>query len=1259
MSVYPPPTFEEYLSVFNPADWGAGSSSGLDIAYLNANYLKYPVAQGTETLIDANVSGVLGISKYIAFSDGTRQSTASPGLVNIVEYGAVGNGTTDCTTAINNALAALGAGYKTLYIPQGRFKITAGITFPTLTNANIFSEGEIVIGANNVTAFTFVNLNKFSINGLLLITNDGGYTNSKGLSFTAGSDTIQNLNVSNITCTNLSTALFCGAVGFSPKIFSDLIFSNCGVAIENRGEYNLFNNVNITACSYGILNYGGNNSYSNGTVKTCNYGLIVGTFNVGNPDHSGIFNFTFNHNINVPIICAYINLSWTISNCIFYANTGTIGNPTPPTVASFVPASYQSQTCNGVYIQGGVCVEILNCVFGLNGDNPIYINGSNYCNICNNQFLQSSGTAFIRVAGITLFNVNANCLVSNNSYGGTFPYVTFDNSIDANTISKSTNFKITNNSGVNNFVNFNNTGVATTQYITGNAPFYTINEGQTDTLVLANLAQNTQFTINYKRSGSYNYTLAPTYTDLIVLQTGLGGTNGVPNICDGLTNTTTTFNGSTAQVIRFHKEGSYIFQPSALTTVNDAGYYTIFQTVKDVNLYYNPTLDATTAVNLNSVLYLNSTVNITTALGSANQNITLPDPTFSAGSIYIGSTIKIFNNTNFILTLGRPGATGIFTGAYGNDTTSITLPDNTWATITFDGTNYLINERSANYSFLFSGIAPGLDYTSRFNYTNATLNIGTTSAGNFNWIIPSATRAHQTTTIVNNIGTFDITFTIASGVFSGFYGSGLTTLLIPAGRWVQLYSDGTNWRVDSRSQDYIYPIYLNPTTNFTSNNQYLDSTIELNPPDNAQFGSGLTLSGNATQSGTVLTTTAVVGVIAVGSVITFNSVRMIVYAQTGGTAGGAGTYIVSYNQTVGVSTAYTGVGSTIQVITGTMTTNRMIDQSTVNIPVTTINTITSGGNKLFAGNPIYASGMTSNLTYLLSPGVSPLGGTGICNISACPTTTYTSATFFSTQAGQIIIPNPTTSLYQRRITVINNSYLPCNIVNTAGTAVFAGQFGHQGNTGLSPAPANNASQYLLMPSRTVVLECDGTRWNAITGTTISATKVFFMQSSTTPAGDNTLGLAGTTNVYPLNCSDGGLNSLLFNNIGAGEIQNTSNYPMTLSVNYRVLWNNPATATGSCIGNRMLGIAYGSNLTGGAASNFPQITYSNTSPIFQTATVSGVNVSYTYLVNTMTQQISQTVVLNYNDSFKLQLGKQNASGTTESINNCYITVQRLS
>ncbi len=81
MSVQPPPN--PNITTFNPLYWGT-SETYITAAYANLHYLKYPIAQGTETMVDTIVAGDLtisGLGNYLQFPDATQQTTAFTGGV--------------------------------------------------------------------------------------------------------------------------------------------------------------------------------------------------------------------------------------------------------------------------------------------------------------------------------------------------------------------------------------------------------------------------------------------------------------------------------------------------------------------------------------------------------------------------------------------------------------------------------------------------------------------------------------------------------------------------------------------------------------------------------------------------------------------------------------------------------------------------------------------------------------------------------------------------------------------------------------------------------------------------------------------------------------------------------------------------------------------------------------------------------------------------------------------------------------------------
>jgi hypothetical protein len=64
MSINPPP--DQNLSIFNPIDYLSSSTDGITREFADNNYLKFPIAQGAETIPVLNVSGAttIGVASF-------------------------------------------------------------------------------------------------------------------------------------------------------------------------------------------------------------------------------------------------------------------------------------------------------------------------------------------------------------------------------------------------------------------------------------------------------------------------------------------------------------------------------------------------------------------------------------------------------------------------------------------------------------------------------------------------------------------------------------------------------------------------------------------------------------------------------------------------------------------------------------------------------------------------------------------------------------------------------------------------------------------------------------------------------------------------------------------------------------------------------------------------------------------------------------------------------------------------------------------
>jgi hypothetical protein len=141
-----------------------------------------------------NTSGVLEDASailngtYVPRSGGTSVVVAGLPFLNVKDYGAVGDGTTDDGPAIRAALAALPVSGGTVWFPAGTFRLVATSTVTTIalaTNtvlrgvkgASIINVDSDATGAGVFRGFAFNNGNDVLIDGLIInrVADYGGY----------------------------------------------------------------------------------------------------------------------------------------------------------------------------------------------------------------------------------------------------------------------------------------------------------------------------------------------------------------------------------------------------------------------------------------------------------------------------------------------------------------------------------------------------------------------------------------------------------------------------------------------------------------------------------------------------------------------------------------------------------------------------------------------------------------------------------------------------------------------------------------------------------------------------------------------------------------------------------------------------------------------------------------------------------------------------------------------------------------------------
>jgi hypothetical protein len=154
MATYPPPNFIEPLSVFNRSNW-ISSSEALQLNPLTpANYLKYPVAQGTETFDDLISLGTATLN--ITLQSGTATFDNASGLTQIsanqIQLDDVGIVKSSTLTSDNLVFASAGTG------------TTTSIAYNNLTLSNLTTTNTLTVdnwSGNIQTVNTSANLTHY------------------------------------------------------------------------------------------------------------------------------------------------------------------------------------------------------------------------------------------------------------------------------------------------------------------------------------------------------------------------------------------------------------------------------------------------------------------------------------------------------------------------------------------------------------------------------------------------------------------------------------------------------------------------------------------------------------------------------------------------------------------------------------------------------------------------------------------------------------------------------------------------------------------------------------------------------------------------------------------------------------------------------------------------------------------------------------------------------------------------------------------
>jgi len=393
---------------------GGTSSTGTIVTNSDGTIPRY-IESGT---YDVTVQGV---TRRVEVVDGpTGQQVVN---VRSAPYSAIGNGTTDDTTAVQAAVTAAAGG--TCFFPEGTYLVTTAITVPADTTIRGAGWGSILkVGgpahtSGSVNGFTSTSTSRVMIESLKIIgPEDGTMTTANGVDFGKGIffDTVTDYVIRDVHVSRFNIQGIYVGVGVRGRITGCTVmemYSGNGISLDGLSIDNVISGntlKDIADDGIGLHNGSARSIVSNNTITNTNFGRGVDVY--GAPDTIVMGN-TMRDIGGVGAAGRGIYLSIGVGSTV-------------PHRCVIVGNSIYNADDQGILVDAGA-VQIDDTLISSNyirgsGDQGIYLAGKvNRCSIVGNQIVDGAANGiYAEHSGAnipTKIFIDGNQINGNGSYG--------------------------------------------------------------------------------------------------------------------------------------------------------------------------------------------------------------------------------------------------------------------------------------------------------------------------------------------------------------------------------------------------------------------------------------------------------------------------------------------------------------------------------------------------------------------------------------------------------------------------------------------------------------------------------------------------------------------------------------------------------------------------------------------------------------------------------------------------------------------------